>query len=311
MAPSHRRVVACVLGTIATSVAWIGALSGQSAGGSGASSLTVCVGPDSALRVTSADGRCAAGLRPTVVAAGPGWRSGSRGEAAPPSETLTDLGRRIEALENRSGFEVVDRAGRPILRVAPDGVRVYNTGGKEVAAIHVEGGGGSFTARSADGLLATTFGVSGARAGLWVSEGGVVRADAGRRPVGNYALRVLSNSGATVAAIGESNADTGAILIGDANERVRISLQLGAGRALFNLINRGGAPIASLSEDASEAGMFQIGNAASDPMVKMDVSKSRYGVVLTGPVAGLPLVPSSGLPGSYLLGCGAGVGCRP
>jgi len=46
-------------------------------------------------------------------------------------------------------------------------------------------------------------------------------------------------------------------------------------------------------------------------MVKMGVN-GTYGVVLTGPKAGFPYVPSSGLPGSYMLGCAAsGTDCHP
>ena len=38
-------------------------------------------------------------------------------------------------------------------------------------------------------------------------------------------------------------------------------------------------------------------------MVKMGVAQDRYGIVLTGPKAGFPLIPGSGLPGSYIMGC--------
>jgi hypothetical protein len=33
---------------------------------------------------------------------------------------------------------------------------------------------------------------------------------------------------------------------------------------------------------------------------------NRYGIVLAGPVLGLPLVPRSALPGSYFMGCASG-----
>jgi hypothetical protein len=46
-------------------------------------------------------------------------------------------------------------------------------------------------------------------------------------------------------------------------------------------------------------------------MVKFGVNQDRYGVVLAGPVSGFPLVPGSGLPGSYFLGCAGGDKCGP
>ena len=57
--------------------------------------------------------------------------------------------------------------------------------------------------------------------------------------------------------------------------------------------------------------MLAIANSAKDPVVKMGVNDNRYGVVLTGPRAGFPLVPRSGLPGSYILGCAGGSSCKP
>ena len=51
--------------------------------------------------------------------------------------------------------------------------------------------------------------------------------------------------------------------------------------------------------------MFQIDNAQGNAAIKMGHLDNRYGIVLAGPTLGLPLVPKSGLPGSYFMGCGS------
>jgi hypothetical protein len=51
---------------------------------------------------------------------------------------------------------------------------------------------------------------------------------------------------------------------------------------------------------------MDLGLADGNAAVRMGHNGNRYGIVLAGPVLGLPLVPRSGLPGSYFMGCAGG-----
>ena len=58
----------------------------------------------------------------------------------------------------------------------------------------------------------------------------------------------------------------------------------------------------SMMEQGIGGGMLQI-DSKDGAVVKMGNVNNAYGIVMTGPRPGLPLVPKSGLPGSYFLGC--------
>ena len=84
------------------------------------------------------------------------------------------------------------------------------------------------------------------------------------------------------------------------------------GKGAIGVSNPSGSPVVSLTEGATRGGLLSIGDALSEPMVKMGVAQDRYGIVLAGPRAGFPLIPGSGLPGSYIMGCaGKGKDCGP
>jgi hypothetical protein len=124
-------------------------------------------------------------------------------------------------------------------------------------------------------------------------------------------VRSIVDPGDPIAGIGESSAGTGALVIGNSNGQVKASMTLAEGKGMLSLFNKKRADILSLTEGATGGGLLTIGDADGAPMVKMGVNEGRYGIVLAGPVAGFPLVPSSGLPGSYFLGCSGGAACRP
>jgi hypothetical protein len=88
-------------------------------------------------------------------------------------------------------------------------------------------------------------------------------------------------------------------------------MMTGGDRGAVTVFNAAGAPVVELSEATSGGGLLTIGGADSTTMVKIGVKDDRYGVVLTGPKAGFPFVPRSGLPGSYFLGCTGGSSCTP
>jgi hypothetical protein len=309
----------------AASVAWVVATSNQVDSGqqknsaNGSDGRVVCVGQDTVLRVVGAGKSCPSGQDRLDLAEAeeelPEWDDAGPEELAnrdtPKYDTVAELERRTSDLEKRALFEVVDKAGRPIFRVAPGTVLVYNSGQVAVAAIRATEDGGYFVGRSTDGL-AVSVGASGVRSGVRISERGVTRSSLGKQEYGNYALTFPSPASGNIAAIGESRAGTGALVVGDFGGTILASMTGSDGKGNVGVSNRSGAPVLSLTEGATRGGLLSIGDAASEPMVKMGVSQDRYGIVLTGPRAGFPLIPGSGLPGSYIMGCaGKGKDCGP
>lgn len=277
----------------------------------------VCVGADAVFRVPKRGGDCATGDQRLVLAP-PDHKAKDLGcigcdpwgpKAARQDERLTDIERRIDALEHASRFEVIDRRGRVIFSVAPGRVLLFNSDEQPVVGILAMQRGGVIKGQSADAARVVSIGAGGASGGLRIEEAGNVRVDLGRQPAGNYALRLPHGKG-QLAGIGESRAGSGVLLIGDAEGRLRASMQTVDGKGAIGVFDAGGAAVLSMTEGKT-GGLLAIGDKTGEGMVKMGVNNGRYGVVLAGPRAGFPLVPTSGLPGSYFLGCAGGDGCRP
>jgi len=230
-------------------------------------------------------------------------------------DAIGALERRLDDLRRSPLFTVVDADGHPIFAVRPAGVLLYNIAGSPVAAFRATGDGGLFRVISSDGTLAALLGASPSRAGVRITEGDLWRIDMGRQPSGGYALKVLSpgSSGDVVAGLGESKATTGALVVGDVNGRVRASMTISDVVGKVSVLNEAGLPVASLTQSHSDSdgggGLLMLTDAAGTQVVKMGVS-GRYGAVMTGPGAGFPYVPSSGLPGSYFFGCAGGGACK-
>ncbi|RPI57728.1 MAG: hypothetical protein EHM55_00680 [Acidobacteria bacterium] len=309
----------------AGSVAWLVTTAnadgnGQANGANEADGLVVCAAQDAVLRLI--DGKtCPNGQERMDLAEAEeepldledaGFDDPAPSSDTPQSAAFAALERRVKDLENRPMFEVVDRAGNPIFRVAQESVLVFNSGQTAVAALRATSQGGFFVGRSTTDGLDAVVGASGVRGGVRISEGGVTRSDLGKQQYGNYALTFPSPGSGNIAAIGESRAGTGALVVGSPGGTTLASLTGSDGKGAIGVSNSSGAPVLSLSEGATRGGLLAIGDAASEPMVKMGVAQDRYGIVLTGPRAGFPLIPASGLPGSYFMGCaGSGKECGP
>jgi hypothetical protein len=225
-------------------------------------------------------------------------------------DVLAQLTLRLDRLKRSPLLTVVDR-GVPIFTVSPGSVAVHSTGGTPLAEMRATDEGGFLVGRSAVGDLATFLGASGTSAGLRIIDGDVLRTDLGKQDAGNYSLRVTSPDGGLVAGLGESQAGSGAILVADQQSRVRASMTVVDGRGVFSINSAGGSGLVSLRASQAGTGLLSIGNTGGDEAVKMMVNGDRYGVALAGPQVGLPLMTGSGLPGSYILGCSGGGGCRP
>jgi hypothetical protein len=307
---------------------WLVSAGRQSPGDqNGGGDVIVCVGTDAVLR-DAGSGDCPAGSA-RLALSGPDRKArdvdGDEGDPLgtneattnqkPGSDHLADLARRLDRLNKSSLFTVVNKQGNPIFTVTPQGAAVFNSDKRAVASMGAREGeeGGYFVAQSADGRLRTSLGADGLWGGVRVREGNVTRLEMGRRAGGNYSLTFpsLKASGDPVAAVGESRAGTGALVVGDAAGRIKASMTAADDRGRFSVFNDGGNALLSLTETATGGGLFSLGDKNSETMVKMGVKDDRYGVVLAGPRAGFPLVLKSGLPGSYFMGCAGGPACQP
>lgn len=226
--------------------------------------------------------------------------------------TLADLERRLTAVEGRPLFEVVTPADDPVFRVTRDGAFLYNGRGAPVVALRASADGGWVTINERETGRAVSMGASGTRSGLRVSEGGATRVDAGKQAQGNHALRFPSLGSGVIAGIGESRAGSGALVVGDRAGQPRVTMTVAdTGGGAIGVYNTASIAVVSLGEGATRGGLLAIGDASGNPMAKMGVQDDRYGIVLTGPADLGPYIPSSGLPGSYLLGCAGGSACGP
>jgi hypothetical protein len=281
----------------------------------------VCAGTDSILRLAQSTA-CPEGQTPlpvsaTTTAPPPEFNGPSSNDwppANPNSHTLENLEQRINTLRNSPLFTVVDARGTKIFTVKPDWIELFNAAGYSAAYMAADGdGGGFFGGRSADWVYVTNVGATQSVAGVQATQGGILRLALGRFNNANYALRVLSMSGGTdlIAGLGESRAGTGAVIVGTAAGRPKVSMSVEGGRGEVKVFNNDGTAVVSMRQALFGSGLLVVGDASGEEAVKMGVVESGYGAVLAGPQIGFPLVPSSGLPGSYFLGCKGGEKCHP
>ncbi len=287
--------------------------------------VVVCVGSDSFLRTAPEGGGCPPNTR-RIALSGPDHQAKDLTDDSPdPFENKKppssgprrveglpeDIERRLDTLERAPLFEVVDKKGAVIFSVAPGSAILYNANGKAVACLRATEAGGYFTGRSMDGLYDASIGASGNNVGVRIREGGLTRVDLGRQTTGNYTLKFEGRGGGMLAGIGESRAGTGVLVVSDSDARTRVSMALADGKGSIGLFNSAGTAILNLTEKSTGGGLLVIGDRDGTGMVKMSNNDERYGVVMTGPRAGFPYVPASGLPGSYFLGCAGGSSCQP
>jgi hypothetical protein len=280
--------------------------------------VRVCIGLDSVLRAPDEKtGLCLKGsqqlsLARPEIAKPETDDSDPLGPAKGPGETstkvLADIERRLSDLEKPPLFEVVNETRRVIFSVAPGRVQLYNESAA-VAGMLGSPQGGQFVSRSTDGAFCAYVGAYGERAGLRLSEGGQPHLDLLKQPGGSYSLKIRAGDG-DIAGIGESKAGTGALVVGDKSGQHKAAVQVDNGKGVVSIFNDSGRGVASLTQSTNGGGLLVLADAASDARVMMGSNDNRYGVVMTFP-SGLPYVPKSGLPGSYMLGCAAGPACVP
>jgi hypothetical protein len=225
---------------------------------------------------------------------------------APQSDdkAVADLERRLRDLESPTYFEVITQKEQPIFQVKLGGIRVFNQQQQAVAFVGTLDAGAYFTARSPAGMN-TSLAASANSAGVLIDDLNSNRIEVGSRNAGPYALRFPSGKG-LIAGIGQSRASTGAVLVGTLPGVTAGSITAGDGRGMVSLTKDGRPGGIAFAEASAGGGLIDIGNNTGDSAVKMGHNGHRYGIVLAGPVPGLPYVPRSGLPGSYFMGCAGG-----
>jgi hypothetical protein len=229
-------------------------------------------------------------------------------EPSSDNQALNDIERRIRALESAPYFEVVNDQQQPVFVVSRDGVRVFSKAGVPRAAFGSSESGGYFTASS--GLVEASMTANRITGGVQFVEDEMTRLILSGSDDGGSSLRLPSGNG-VIAGFGVSKDGPGTLLIGTLDGRVRSTLSVPGGRGMVQVQGENGAGI-SLMEQGIGGGMLQI-DSKDGAIVKMGHVGNRYGIVMAGPKPGFPLVPKSGLPGSYFMGCGSSAppACAP
>ena len=295
---------------IAPAASGPGADSGSSAGGTESAGqsdvkLLPCVAPDQVLYASRSNGECLPGHREFTLEDD----EEDTCELCDPFDDekkdpngANELKARVEALERAPYLEVVDKADRVIFRVGPEGARLFDAASKPAADLGASAAGGWITLYSGDAEVALA--ATGRNSGMRVEESGVARMDMGSSKGGPYALRVSSPQ-SIIAGLGQSRAGSGALVIGTPT-KTKATLTISDGRGMLSVFNHSPSDGAAMTQPTIGGGMIDLGMADGNSAVKMGHNGNRYGIVLAGPVLGLPLVPRSGLPGSYFMGCASG-----
>lgn len=237
--------------------------------------IPVCVGADRVLRAVENEEPCPAGAQrfvlasPSVEAELKNQSTARAQPAADPKSPPSD-GNTVAA-----PFTVVDRAGRPILRVQ----ETMASDAKSAAPVVITGGAmDTFSVRvfNRSGVMMAAFGETQDRTG---------------------AVAVYDAEGARVADVGGA-ARSITVFSEKGNSLARLMIT-GDGRGEVRVVNNE-AVLAALSQGASGGGELVLTDAGGTPMVKGFTSPAGVGVVLTGP-AGRP-GGVMGLPGSLIMG---------
>ena len=216
------------------------------------------------------------------------------------------LEKRIQKLENLAYFEVVTReVQKPIFSIGPHITSFFPEEGSQAVAIVGAGQPGAhFTARSLTEGTEVSIGASGTRAGTLFFDGGVKRIEMGRRD-GPFGLRFPSGDG-LMAGIGESRAGSGAAVIGTLLGAAQGTIMVPDDRGVVSLGKKAGTISAVFGEPTIGGGVLDLGDGGGNSFVKMGHNGHNYGIVMAGPVLGVPYVPRTGVPGSFFVGCASG-----
>lgn len=238
-------------------------------------------------------------------------------ETPSPDSAVADLGRRLRELEARlrdssrmldrkveAPFEVVNEAGTKVFSVEEESVgdrtvNVFNNAGKQVAWIYGGDDRGWLRTMSATSNLMAEISPDG----LIVRdrESPDRRVYLGRINDIRHGLSFSNTSAKIVAAIGQSEAESGIVVIADAQGKYRARMSVPAGGGNITIINAQDIEMATLSVDGRQNGLLQLRNDQGATMVEAG-TLDGVGVVRAGPGAFQHAIGFLGLPASYIQG---------
>jgi hypothetical protein len=181
----------------------------------------------------------------------------------------------------RAPFEVVTKNKKRLMRIEEQNVTFYNRTQKPVVRIQTDIYGGMLLTQTADGSREAILRAQWPQSQLLIKEKDKTRVDLGRREKGLYSLRVYGPSNKVVAGIGQAEAGSGIVLIGDAAgaAKVIIGLNTEVG-AHLNVANGAGTFVGSMA--AGKGAVLQVTDAAGNSMVEAG-QVDDVGVVRTLP----------------------------
>ena len=274
-------------------VALVVVVSRQDLGAASTDTIHTCAAADGTLRLTGATVPCAPEERRVRIKV----RAPEDADCKEDDERLQKLEHRLKDLEYRerqgtlrgrrvrAPFEVVTKQGGRLLRIEEQNVTFYNGGGRPVVWIEADASGGFLQAQSTAGDHEVLLGAQDSRSHLVITEKGNTRVDLGRRENGRYSLQVFGPQNTMVAGIGQSEAGSGIMVIGDAagTPKVLMSLhKLGDGGTHLQVANAAGGIVGTMSA-AAGGGQLQLTNAAGTSMVEAGLTEANVGVVRTLP----------------------------
>lgn len=252
-----------------------------------------CAAADGSLRYTEATVACAPEERRIRITV-PGKKDP---ECNDDTQRVQKLENRLKDLEYRhrmgtlrgrrvkAPFEVATRDGGRLLRIEEQNVTFYNRERKPVVWILADASGGMLQAQTADGAREVTLAAQDGRSHLAVKEQSRVRVDIGRRAVGRYSAQFFGVKDNQVAALGQSEAGSGILLIGDGAGTTKVSMHINKltnGGTRVEVANAPGNIVGWMSA-ATGGGQLRILN--SDGVVKAEagLTVNDVGVVRTFP----------------------------
>jgi hypothetical protein len=265
--------------------------------------VVLCVTPDRVLHKPATANTCPPGQRLIsleVEEECPLCPPDRKPEDSSADPALRELETRMSALERAPYFEVVNDQEVPIFVVSREGVRVFDKAGAPKVAFGSAAGGGYVSVTSGDANASMS--ATSTTGSMQFIEDGLTRLTLSGNDSGGASLRVPSGNG-VIAGFGTSKDGPGTLLLGTLDGRVKQTLSVPGDRATVQVLGDNGAAI-SLLEQGIGGGMLQADSKAG-AIVKMGHVGNRYGIVMTGPRPGIALIPKSGLPGSFFLGCGS------
>jgi hypothetical protein len=252
-----------------------------------------CAAADGTLRLTEESVPCGPEERRVRIRV-PGTKDPDCNED---NELVQKLERRLKDLEYRdrigtlrgrrvvAPFEVVTKKEGRLMRIEEQNVTFYNHDGKPVVWIEADTSGGLLQTQSASGDREVSIAAQDRRAHLVIKEKGADRIDLGRRANGRYSVQVYGPQNKQVIGLGQSEAGSGLMSIGDAAGTTKVTMYISTNTdegTHLDVMNQAGA-VAGVMSTGPSAGRLQITDSSGLAKVEAGLTTGGVGVVRTFP----------------------------